>query len=217
MAGMPSVAPYGTWASPISAADTVAGIVRFAHLARDGDHLYWVEQRPAEDGRQVLVRMDPEGTVTDLTPPPFNVRTRVHEYGGGSFAVGHGHIAFSDFADQRLYRITAGEIEPWTEEPPQPGSIRYADGRFLADGSLVCVRETQAERQVANEVVRVAPNGTVTVIASGRDFYAAPRPSPDGSRLAWLEWDHPNMPWDGTDLMLAALDEGEALRVAGGE
>jgi len=217
MAGMPSVAPYGTWASPISAADTVAGIVRFAHLARDGDHLYWVEQRPAEDGRQVLVRMDPEGTVTDLTPPPFNVRTRVHEYGGGSFAVGHGHIAFSDFADQRLYRITAGEIEPWTEEPPQPGSIRYADGRFLADGSLVCVRETHAERQVANEVVRVAPNGTVTVIASGRDFYAAPRPSPDGSRLAWLEWDHPNMPWDGTDLMLAALDEGEALRVAGGE
>lgn len=213
---MATIAPYGTWESPISAGDTVAGLVRFADLAWDGDNVYWVELRQAEGGRQVLVRMEPDGTITDLTPAPYNVRTRVHEYGGGSFAVGHGHLAFSNFADQRLYRITGKTIEPWTDEPDAPGAVRYADGRFLADGSLICVRESHADSVVTNEVVRVRPDGEVTVIASGRDFYAAPRPSPDGSRVAWLEWDHPNMPWDDTQLIVAALDEGEALRVAGG-
>lgn len=214
---MPTVAPFGTWESPLAAADTVAGIVGFADLAVDGELVYWVEMRPSEGGRQVVVRHDPDGTTRDVTPPPFNARTRVHEYGGGSFVVGGGRLAFSEFSDQRLYRVSGSDVEPLTPEPGRPATLRYADGRFLPDGSLVCVRETHpADGEPVNEVVRVDTSGGATVIASGRDFYASPRPSPDGSRLAWLEWDHPNMPWDGTELKVAALAGEKAMTVAGG-
>lgn len=217
---MVTTAPYGTWSSPISAADTVAGMVGFAELAYDDGNLLWVEMRPSEGGRQVLVRQDRDGAVEDLTPPPHNVRTRVHEYGGGAFAVGHGKIVFSDFADQRLYSIADGEIAPVTPDPSTPASVRFADGRLLDENTLVSVRETHhGEGEPVNEIVRVdLDGGAQTVLASGRDFYAAPRPSRDG-RLAWLEWDHPNMPWDGTELMVAHLSSAglaEPKRVAGG-
>lgn len=214
---MVKIAPYGTWESPLDAADTVAGQVAYRELVVDGETVYWTEMRPSEAGRQVLVRMQTTAAPTDLTPPPHNARTRVHEYGGGSVAAGQGRVVFSEFSDQRLYEIGSA-IAPLTPEPPRPASLRYADGRFLPDGSLVCVRESHPEEgQPVNELVAVSPSGKVTVLSTGRDFYSSPRPSPDGTRLAWLEWDHPNMPWDGTELKVAPLDAPtDVTHVAGG-
>jgi dipeptidyl aminopeptidase/acylaminoacyl peptidase len=198
---------YGAWKSPISAADTVGGVVLFGQIAVDGHDLYWLEGRPTEAGRQVLVRRDGDGRIADATPPPIYVRTKVHEYGGGAFAVGDGNVAYSEFADQRMYLLGRGPITP---EPPAPGALRYADGRFCPDGSIVCVRESHGDGEAVNEVVKVTPDTQeVTILATGRDFYASPRPSPDGHRLLWLEWDHPNMPWDGTLLKTATTtDQG---------
>ncbi|HSJ35527.1 MAG TPA: prolyl oligopeptidase family serine peptidase [Acidimicrobiia bacterium] len=216
---MVTIAPYGAWDSPIAAADTVAGQVTYRDLFVDGDSVYWTEMRPSEGGRQVLVRKEPHDAPSDLTPPPHHARTRVHEYGGGSTAASGGRVAFSEFSDQRLYTIDPdGTIAPLTPEPPRPASWRYADGRFLPDGSLVCVEEGHPEEgEATNRIVRVSPTGEVTVIATGRDFYSSPRPSPDGTRLAWLEWDHPNMPWDGTELKVGRLDSsGDITQVAGG-
>ncbi len=208
---------YGTWESPISAADTVGGVVLFGQIAVDGDDLYWLEARPSEGGRQVLVRRDREGRIGDATPPPIYVRTKVHEYGGGPFAVGEGKVAYSEFADQRLYVLGRGPITP---EPSSPGALRYADGRFLPDGRIVCVRESHGDGEAVNEIVMVTPaTQDVTVLVTGRDFYASPRPSSDGSRLLWLEWDHPNMPWDGTFLKTATItDQGltDIEEIAGG-
>lgn len=217
---MATTAPYGTWSSPISAADTVAGVIGFAEIVFDDGDLYWVEMRPSEGGRQVLVGRDGGGAIEDLTPPPISVRTRVHEYGGGALTAGRGRVVISDFADQRLYMVDDGETEPVTPGPPRLASVRFADGRMASDGSLVCVREThQEEGEAVNEIVLVElETGRQTVFATGRDFYAAPRPSGDG-RLAWLEWDHPNMPWDGTELVVGGLTEDglvDRRRVAGG-
>ncbi len=203
---MPTVAPYGTWSSPIDAADTVAGLIGFAEVAHDASGLYWLEMRPSENGRQVLVRRSPDGTVSDLTPPPFNARTRVHEYGGGALTVGGGQVIVAGFDDQRLHRIGPDGPVPVSPEPPRPGSMRYADGRILADArTMVCVRESHPDLgEAVNEIVSIdLETGVTTVLASGRDFYAFPRPDAAGRRLAWIEWDHPDMPWDGTELKVA--------------
>jgi dipeptidyl aminopeptidase/acylaminoacyl peptidase len=200
----------------MSAADTVGGVLDFGLITVDGRELYWLEGRPSEGGRQVLVRQGWEGRIADVTEPPINVRTRVHEYGGGAYFVEHGRIAYSDFSDQRLYLHGEGPITP---EPESPGDLRYADGRFLG-GSIVCVRESHHGSEPVNEIVRIdLVGGSVTVLATGRDFYSNPRPSPDGRRLVWLEWDHPNMPWDGTELMMATITEdglGDLTTIAGG-
>jgi dipeptidyl aminopeptidase/acylaminoacyl peptidase len=201
----------------MSAADTVGGVLDFGLIAVDGEDLYWVEGRPSEGGRQVLVRRDARGQIADLTEAPANVRTKVHEYGGGAFLVAGGQVVISEFSDQRLYLLGSGPITP---EPDKRGGLRYADGRFLPDGNIVCVRERHGEGEPVNEIVRVDPaGGSVTVLATGRDFYSNPRPSSDGDRLLWLEWDHPNMPWDGTDLMTATVTEhglSDPKRIAGG-
>lgn len=213
---MATIAPYGTWDSPISASDTVGGVVTFSSLAWDDGAVYWVEGRPTEGGRQVLVRRGADGEIVDLTDPPTSVRTLVHEYGGGAYTVRNGRVVYSDFADQRLYQLDPPSA--LTPEPPTPRGYRYADGRELPDGSIVCVRESHGQGEPVNELVRV-DDGEVTVLASGRDFYSSPRPSTEGDRLLWLEWDHPNMPWDGTELMTARLgDSGlsDIDRVAGG-
>ena len=155
-----------------------------------------------------------------MTPPGFDVRSRVHEYGGGAWIVAGDAIVFSNDADGRLYRQpAAGEPAPITPEPGEPRALRYADPALVAGGdSIVCIRETHGGDEPVNEVVRVAlDGGGVEAIASGHDFFAAPRPSPDGSRLAWLSWDHPRMPWDGTALWVADADGGDAVVVAGGE
>lgn len=230
-------AAYGTWRSPISAARIAAGSVSLSGPRfGPGEDVIWLEGRPTEGGRCVLVRRSPDGALADLTPADFNVRSRVHEYGGGPWAIAGETIVCSGYADQRLHRIDLGSgeataPEPITAEPQTPGAVRFADADPAPDGTLaVCVRETHSGGEAVNEIVAVALDGSVagaaepTVIATGNDFYAAPRISPDGTRIAWLEWSHPQMPWDGTELWSAELtldgaraSVARARRIAGGE
>ncbi|MDE2780596.1 MAG: S9 family peptidase [Chloroflexota bacterium] len=222
---MVTVAPYGSWKSPITSESIVAEAVGFGGVALDGDDIYWLESRPSEGGRRVIVRRTPDGDAEDMTPRPFNVRTRVHEYGEGDFAVVGGVIYFTNFEDQRLYRQpVGGEPRPVTAESDPPGGLRYAD--FVVDGPrnrLVCIHEdhTTGEPEPVNTVAAVSlADGAITTLVSGSDFYAAPRLSPDGSQLAWISWDHPNMPWDGVELWVAPVSGdgslGAASLVAGG-
>ncbi|MGH2413808.1 MAG: TolB family protein, partial [Microcystaceae cyanobacterium] len=218
----PQIVPFGSWKSPITSDLIVSETIGLGGVAVDGEDIYWLEGRPTEGGRNVLVRRTPEGTVTDITPPPFNVRTRVHEYGGGAFLVVNGTVYFSNFADQRIYRQTPNtEPQPLTQASQQ----RYADA--IVDqkrNRLICVCEdhTKADREPENTLVSVdVKTGDVQVLVSGSDFYSSPRLSHDGSQLAWLSWDHPNMPWDGTQLWLATINRDgsltEAVSIAGGE
>lgn len=220
---MPTVAPYGSWSSPIDA-PMVAGAGRrlgAAALAPDGA-VWWAEGRPEDGGRVVLMRRPPGGEPEEVTPAGTNVRTRVHEYGGGAWClVDSDLVLFVDFADQRLHRLQLGE-EPVaiTPEPPGPGALRYADMRPSPDGgTIVCVRETHGDGEAVNEIVSLPLDGSAEpqVLAGGRDFYSFPRISPDGFWLAWTCWDHPNMPWDGTELWVAPLqDPSQERLVAGG-
>jgi len=218
----PKVAPYGSWKSPISSQLVAAEAIRLGQVVLDGKDIYWKEERPAEEGRNVIVRRTPDGKTSDMTPSPFNARTRVHEYGGGAFTVVAGTIYFSNFSDQRIYRQELGA-------PPHPITpevdLRYAD--FAIDrrrGRMICVREDHrvAGREAANALVSLKLQGGDggEVLVSGNNFYSSPRLSPDGSRLAWLTWNHPNMPWDGTELWVGALEADGSVkhsqRVAGG-
>jgi dipeptidyl aminopeptidase/acylaminoacyl peptidase len=218
----PQVAPYGSWKSPITSDLIVAESIGLGQVALDGEHITWSEMRPAEGGRYVVVRRSPDGRTEDVTPPPFNARTQVHEYGGGAVIVADGTVYFLNWSDQRLYRRDpGGDPRPITPE----AKLRYADGVVdQRSGLMICVREdhTVPGREAVNTLVSLdlEGEGDAQVIASGHDFYASPRLSPDGSRLAWLTWDHPNMPWDGTDLWVAELQAdgslGRAEHVAGG-
>ncbi len=216
----PTIAPYGSWKSPITADLLLSGSVNLSQPRFDGDDLYWLEGRPAERGRQVVVRRAADGTTADVTPPDCNVRTRAHEYGGGDYTVHDGVVYFANDADQRLYRQRLGAApQPLTAEEPS----RYADMRLdAARGRLLAVREDHSgPGEAVNSLVAVAlDDGAVATLAAGNDFYSSPRLSPDGRRLAWLTWNHPNMPWDGTELWLAELDSDgmprDARRVAGG-
>ena len=214
-----TVAPYGSWKSPLTADTLLAGAVRLSQILLDGHDLYWTEGRPSEGGRNVLIKQTPDGKRIDLTPAPFNVRTRVHEYGGGGYAVREGVVYFSNFADQRLYRQVPGtEPQPVTPET----AVRFADGVFAGD-LFICVREDhrQAGVEAVSTLVSLKLDGedAGTVLVEGGDFYASPCVSPDGKKLAWLTWNHPNMPWDGTELWVADLVSGQLLhpqQVAGG-
>jgi dipeptidyl aminopeptidase/acylaminoacyl peptidase len=219
----PKVAPYGSWKSPITSDLIVSEIIRLGQIALDGEDVYWTETRPTEGGRYVVLRRTPDGRTTDVTPPPFNARTRVHEYGGGAFAVADGMVTFSNFDDQRVYRQDPdAEPRPITPE----ADLRYADGVFDRHrGRMICVREdhTDPEREAVNAIVSLDLEGDDSggqVLVSGNDFYSSPRLSPEGSRLAWLAWNHPNMPWDGTELWVGELGgDGSLSRtecVAGG-
>ncbi len=224
----PRIAPYGSWASPISARTLVAGAVGFGDIALDGDTIYWSESRPQESGRVVVVRRDAGGATADVTPAPFSARTRVHEYGGGAYAVANGTLVFSDDKDGRLYRQQGGGTPaPLTSEPPAPRALRYAD--LVVDAAhnrVIAVREdhTVVGREAVNTLVSIVLSGdgegAAAVLAEGADFYSSPALSPDGARLAWLSWDHPNMPWDGTELWVAEVGAdgrlGATELVAGG-
>ncbi|HYY57351.1 MAG TPA: prolyl oligopeptidase family serine peptidase, partial [Pyrinomonadaceae bacterium] len=218
------VAPYGSWRSPITSDLIVTGSIGLSQPTLDGEDVYWTEMRPSEGGRSVIVRRSADGRTEDVTPAPFNSRTRVHEYGGGDYTVADGIVYFCNFADQRLYRRRQGEAP---EAITPAVSMRYADA--IADGRrnrLVCVREdhTEAGREAVNTVVSIdlegEEDGGGRVLVSGNDFYSSPRLSPDGSRLAFLTWNHPNMPWDGTELWVCELGEDGSVtgreRVAGG-
>lgn len=220
---MPETTPYGSWSSPVDAATVARAGRRLGGpaLAADGA-VWWGEGRPTEGGRVVLMRRPEGGEPEELTPAGVNVRTRVHEYGGGSWHLAAPELVlFVDFVDQRLYRQRLGEAPvAITSEPDSPAALRHADMRVTPDGqTVVCVREVHGEGEPENQIVALPIDGSAApaVLASGHDFYSFPRVSPDGTTLAFTCWDHPNMPWDGTELWLAPLDDpAEAYRVAGG-
>jgi dipeptidyl aminopeptidase/acylaminoacyl peptidase len=219
-----TTAPYGSWKSPIDAAAVARGGRRLGApaIAADGA-VWWSEGRPEESGRVALMRRAPGGAPEEVTPAGVNVRTRVHEYGGGAWSLlGPDRVLFAHFADQCLHSQRLGE-QPvaLTPEPESPAALRYADMRVVpGTETVVCVRERHPEGDAEpdNELVAIGlDGGEATVLASGRDFYSFPRPSPDGEWLAFTCWDHPNMPWDGTELWLAPLaDPGAARLLAGG-
>lgn len=221
----PEIAPYGSWRSPITPAfiTSLSGIPTEIQIS--GDDIYWLEMRAQEAGRYVIMRRAADGSIDDMTASDFNVRTRVHEYGGGSFTVYGEVIYFSNFSDQRLYRLEPDRPpEPITPEPDVPAALRYAESQVTQDGSLIiCVHERHEKSgDVINELVALPSGGSQPprMIADGHDFYASPRISPDGTQLAWLTWDHPQMPWDGTELWVTTLQSDGKLReirkVAGG-
>ena len=217
----PNAAPYGSWKSPITADVVAGGEVGLEQVRLDGDDVYWIERRSQEGGRKVIIRRSPDGRVTDVTPPPLNARTRVHEYGGGDYAVSDGTIVFANFTDQRLYVQRVGS-------PPRPltpaASLRYADGQIDRRRNLLfCVCEDHTGHgEAINTLVSIdlQGGGAGNVLVSGNDFYSSPRLSPDGSQLAWLTWNHPNMPWDGTELWVGKLNEDKSIsdrvRIVGG-
>jgi dipeptidyl aminopeptidase/acylaminoacyl peptidase len=216
------IAPYGAWTSPLTADLVASGQVGLGQIALDGGDVYWVEARAAEAGRNVVVRRGADGRTADVTPAPFSARTRVHEYGGGAFAVADGVLCFSHFGDQQVY-VQEGGAAPRSMTPAEPDR-RFADFAFDRDRRrVVCVCEDHgAGGEPRNFLVALALDGSGSRrLAEGHDFYSNPRPSPDGDRLAWLTWEHPNMPWDGTRLWVAPLrgdgDLGAATCVAGGD
>jgi len=201
-----AVKAFGSWSSPISAESIAQGGVGLTGIAVDGGSVYWSELRPSEGGRSAVLKATPErseGAIgVEITPPEFNVRSQVHEYGGGAWWVSGGVLFFANWNDQRLYRQEPGRTPvAITPSPDRPRALRYADGIVAPDGSVICVRERHVEgREAINEIVRISPDQSVSVVAEGNDFYAFPRLSPDGTTLAWTEWSHPNLPWDGTFL-----------------
>jgi dipeptidyl aminopeptidase/acylaminoacyl peptidase len=218
------IAPYGSWKSPITSDLIVSATIGLGAVSFDDDHIYWLEVRPSEGGRNVLVAYDANGRIKDITPQPFNVRSRVHEYGGGAFLISSGTIYFSNFSDQRVYVQKPNQ-------PPQPltpeSSLRYAD--FCLDklrNRLICVcedhtKETKTTEPV-NKIVSIdLTTGAVTTLVEGNDFYSSPCLNVDASKLVWLTWNHPQMPWDSTELWLASLNEdgsiAESQLIVGGE
>lgn len=208
-----NTAPYGTWRSPIATDDLLEGALGLAFPSIVDGSIYWMEARPSEAGRTVIVRRDRSGAISDCLPPPFSARSRVHEYGGLCYTVGGGKLYFVNFSDQRIYaRDLAGA-------DATPVAVTAADGRRYADLSidrdrnrlLAVAEEDQKGSEPRNLIVAVslgeAPGEAVaTELVSGSDFFATPRLSPDGQNLVWLSWDHPAMPWDGTTLWQADLD-----------
>ena len=208
----PTVTPYGEWPSPISAESLVSGALGIAECCVDGDDIWWAESRPDEGGRTALMRQR-DGVTEEITPADAYVRTLVHEYGGGSWWVHAGVAYYVDVSDQRLRRLVPGEEPTFlTPEPETPRGVRYADLRVDPAGEfVVAVRETHhADREPVNDLVAIEIDGPIEVrdLWRGSDFVSSPRVSPDGTRLAWVAWDHPNMPWDATRLMVAPYVRG---------
>lgn len=225
------VAAFGSWSSPIGP-DLVAGsVISLSEPWLDADDVYWLESRPAERGRRTLLCHGLDGVTRELTPDPIRVGNGVHEYGGGSYTADRGRVVVSSQSDGRLWRLDPDpegldQAVPITPEGPW----RYADLRFDPQAErLYAVRETHDEAApadstlVVNEIVALALDGcdgAGRLLVGGLDFVSSPRPSPDGALLAWIEWDHPRMPWDGTRLrvapVLAGGSLGAARTVAGG-
>lgn len=218
-------APYGSWRSPITAALRATGTTPLREARLVGETAYWLQGRPQEGGRLTLVRLGQQGEIQELTPAPTNVRTRVHEYGGGAYLPTETAVYYVDFADQRVYRLDPGSMPcPITPAPEIPSGARYADFCLAPGGRLLlAVRELyQAEGDPKNEIVAIPTDGAAPprVVVTGADFYSFPRVTPDGRQLAWTSWMHPRMPWDGTDLWVGDLaPDGSVMgshHVAGG-
>lgn len=218
----PQTAVYGSWRSPITSDLIVSSSIGLRTVAWAGETLYWLEGRPQEKGRNVLMRKNEDGSEQDITPAAFNVRSRVHEYGGGAFLITDDEtVYFSNDGDRRVY-VQKKDAAPQVLTPEN--QRRYAD--FILDGAnnrLICVSEDHAGvgHEPKNEIVAIALNsGDVSVLVEGNDFYTSPRLSPDGKTLAWVSWDHPDMPWDNAQLWVAEIQANGALEekklIAGG-
>lgn len=222
-----ATAPYGSWISPISAADLAASGHPVDGGRFVGEQVWWSELRPTEGGRTAIRRRSDDGDVVDVLPAPWNARTRVHEYGGGAWTVtGDGVLVFAEFSDQRLYRFdprTDVAPVPITPLPSVPASDRYGDLAIVGD-EVWCVRERHGvSASPVRDICAVPLDGSAAVdaaavrsIVGGSDFLAYPRLSPDRSHLAWIAWNHPQMPWDGTELRVLRLDTGEVDVLLGG-
>ena len=221
------VTPHGEWPSPVSAEQVARASRRLTSPIAVGDDVWWQETRPEESGRTTIMHRAAAGTRRELLAAPWNARTRVHEYGGRSYlpiatdepgpeAAEVPPLVFTHYEDQRMYRLDpgTGEPEPITPRPDQPSGLRYADMILSLDGTEVwCVRETHAGDRVTRAIVAVPLDGrgadepaAVRELISGRDFFASPRIAPGGRHLAWISWNHPRMPWDGTELRVAAIE-----------
>jgi dipeptidyl aminopeptidase/acylaminoacyl peptidase len=221
-------APFGLWPSPIAAQDLTRGARSFGFRRGDGPYVYWTEGRPEEKGRQVIVRARPGASLVpeDVLPAPFSARSKVHEYGGAEFLVAGGTVWFVNNEDQDIWQLTP---------PSQPERITSATDARFADMALdagrkrlIAVAERhgsgaehdEPENLIAAIDLEGQACGQVSAIVEGRDFYAFPCLSPDGSRLAFLAWDLPDMPWDQAALYVAAIrpdgSAGRPQRIAGG-
>ncbi len=220
---MITVAPYGSWRSPISARDLAESGHPISGGTWVGDDIWWLEARPSEAGRYA-VRTHRDGVAIDILPAPWNARTRVHEYGGGAWTVTAGRtLVFAEFTDQRLYRMDAGSTIPTPLTPAEAG-FRFAE-LSIRDEEIIAIRESHDGANVVRDIIAVPLDGSaaqdavaIRSIVSGSHFLAYPRFSPDGTKLAWIAWDHPQMPWDGTELRVGDLHDGivDGLRTLAG-
>ncbi|MFL2634567.1 MAG: alpha/beta hydrolase family protein [Dehalococcoidia bacterium] len=200
---------FGSWESIFTPETIIEGGLRFSEIRIDNQDIYFLEGRPSESGRSVIIKHSPDGTTKDVIPSNFNSRNAVHEYGGGSFAVRDEIVFFTNWEDQLIYKISDDKISSITEPSDIPMGIRYADLTLSNDGKWIfCVRETHIkDKEAQNEIVAVSTISSETIVlASGRDFYSSPRPNPISNQICWSEWDHPNMPWDGNELYIAEFD-----------
>jgi dipeptidyl aminopeptidase/acylaminoacyl peptidase len=208
-------APYGSWKSPITTDLITKKTISLIEIRVDGEDIYWVESRPAEAGRYVIMRRTPDGAISECIPPDFYARTTVHEYGGGIFTVADGILYFSNFKDQHLYRQPVGG---------QPELLTPGDGYRYADlvvdrkrNRLICIRQDHTgPGEAVNTIVGISLDGgdNGQVLAEGNNFYSSARLSPDGTKLAYLTWNHPNMPWDGCELRMAHIGPDGKLQDA---
>ena len=224
-----SIQPYGSWDSPISADSLVSGVSTISEIKTDGDRIWWSESRPDEGGRVAIVSMQQGGAPREVTPPGANARSKVHEYGGGAWWGESDSLFYVNFDDQRLRKVLPDHSELLlTPEPPNGQKWRFADGRVTTDGTwCICVREIHHDLdglaiEPDNQLVAVSTDGSMEIkeLVVGADFYAFPRPSPDGEFLAWVQWNHPSMPWWGTELWIGQFHEGQiknAQKIAGGK
>ena len=216
--------PYGSWPSPISAELITRAAPSLNFIQSYGDDLYWVEGRPWEAGRNVIMRRDSNGSITDLLPAPFSHYSRVHEYGGMAYALNDDHLYFVNATDQNIYKYCLDDTSA-PQVITNNSSRRFAD--LIVDRQnqrLIAVcEEHNDDQEPENYLASIALNNQTPAIeklVSGADFYAYPRISPDQSQLCWIEWQHPNMPWDATQLWQATISNGnliEKKRVAGGD
>ena len=218
-------ATFGSWKSPITSKRIVSESIKLGQIFLQDDQIYWLESRPTEGGRSAVIRLNHDGSQEILTPQPYNVRTRIHEYGGAPYIIANEVIYFSNFSDQRLYQhLPAHDPEPLTP----PGTWFYADGILdQPRNRLIYIREdhTALDHEPVNTIVSISlarsqEHHQGVILVSGNDFYASPRLSPKGDQFAWLTWNHPNMPWDGTELWVADIQPNGTLErarcVAGG-
>jgi hypothetical protein len=216
-------APYGSWATPFFSRAIVKDTVGYGTIVVDGGDIYWIETRPSEEGRHVIVCRKRDGTVSDVLPQGYNARTRVHEYGGGAFTANTGVVYFTQFDDQQLYILIPGHQPQCLNTRPgmRFGDLCY-DNRFQRL-IAVCEDHRKDDEEAINMIVSVSldKTGDYRILAAGADFYSSPKISPDGKKLAWIQWKHPNMPWDSSNLYMAEFGDngklGKPQHIAGGE